>query len=305
MRAALFGLVILLAVPADAGAGPREVVTECTGHVAEDTTGLEALEQACPRLADALEALGVRPLITAASRKTLGRDGLERAVALVRGRPAAPAGPRIEALAPILKTLAAPAPPTSWWDRFKQWLRERLGRPADASFKMPAWLKAWLDGLTPSQAFVEVLLVASLIAVIAGAVAIVVNELRAAGLVRRRPRAAGGTRPAPTEIRAAVSLADVEAAPMSERAALLFRLLLAVLADAGRVRAARARTHRELCGEVLLPDAGERGRFARLAGAAEAQLFGPAPLPAAELEPALADGTALYVAIRTVAAGGR
>lgn len=305
MRAALFGFVVLLAVPADASAGPREVVTECTRHAAADTAGLDALEQACPELADALEALGVRPLLTAASRKTLSHDALERAVELVRERPAASPGPRVDVLAPILKGLTASTAPTSWWERFKQWLRAHLGRPVDTTFQMPAWLTAWLNGLTLSAAVVAVMLVASMVAVIAGAIAIVVHELRAAGLIHRRQPAAGGTQPGPPAARAAVSLADVEAAPPGERAALLFRLLLAALVDAGRVAAERGRTHRELCAEVSLPDATERARFTRVARAAEAQLFGAAPLPAEQLEPALADGTALYATFRTVAAGGR
>lgn len=182
-------------------------------------------------------------------------------------------------------------------ERLKAWILARLAR--QASDQPAAWWTKWLAKLTPSQAVLDTLLVVLLLLVVGGAIAVVIGELRAAGVLARRAAAgATGTRPgAPAPGPARLRLADVQAAPPGERARLLLQLVIEVLSASGRLRGAISLTHRELAAQALLDDDPARARLARLAALAERQAYGARDQPEAKLEPELGDGLELYAAL--------
>src|ERR1700732_3091542 len=116
-----------------------------------------------------------------------------------------------------------------WWERFKQWLREVLTqRPPEQD---SGWLRRLMGNVNLPQAVLRAISWSALAAVIALAAAIVVNELRVAGLFapsrRRAARAArgGAATPAPP------GLAELERAAPAEQPRLLLDLVVARLRE--------------------------------------------------------------------------
>jgi hypothetical protein len=302
VRAAFIGCVAALAV-ATAWADTRDdavaLITDCSAKTPRGTTGLDALEQACPGLGRSLDAAGLGPLLTDASGERLTPATLSAALALLGPRPdAGTLRPDPVALGPVLKELEPRPAPASWWQRLREWLHAHLF-PA-ASDSGTSWFGDWLRNVTVPEALSRVLLIALLVTIVAGALLVVYRELRAYGVFdrgQREARAAGagvggdGGSSAPT-------LASVLAAPAGARGALLFELLLRALAASGRVSGSRQRTHRELRREPPFADAAERARFAALAAVAEEQLFAATPVALERLAAALAGGAALYESLR-------
>jgi len=279
---------LLLAAPALADS--TDAIRECGRH-AQHRSGLAALEEACPELGPALDASGLRELLTPKSRDELTLGGLAAALAALDAARAAPARvPDTASLAPVLKDLGVKPGPATWWDRFKAWLRGLLGSPK--SSRVPAWLASWLRNLSVPQIVLRVLMIGLLTAIVVAAVVLIVLEGRQLG---------GRWRPAPSPLRASplpaarpLTLADVESAPPDRRARTLFQVLAQAFARSGRVSAERTRTHRELRRAVAAARPADAERFDRLAAAAEEELFGSGPVPSERLAQALADGGELY-----------
>jgi hypothetical protein len=290
--------LVLVASVAAAGAGPRELIADCAKATPPATSGLAALEAACPGLDQALTDAGLRALLAAQPQATLSPLTLTRIVPLVA------AGSEPPAFAPdpanarrALADIGAASGADDWWERLKAWLRRLVegDRESAGSSWFGRWLGRWMAKLTLPQALLESLFWVLIVAVIGLALAVVANEARALGLfggragrAERRPAAAGPL-PAAEALRE-----DIDELPAAERPRRLLQLILAVLAASGRSRAPRSLTHRELTVRVARDTGDPDGCFGALAALAEEQLYGEAPVPALRSEPVVAEALALY-----------
>src|SRR5262249_45630988 len=108
--------------------------------------------------------------------------------------------PRTARVGAVLAALAAPeAPHTSWWTRLKEWLRELFTpRPGAAD---DGWLRRLFGDSGLPQAVLDLIAWTAIGIIVAIAAAIVANELRVAGLLKRRSsqrtRGVGGLTPEP------------------------------------------------------------------------------------------------------------
>ncbi len=301
------GFLVLLAIAPAAwcqAAGqdersPIEVIEECSSSAAEDSIGLTALEEECPGLTRALEQSGYLALLSTASRDGLNAYDLSDLLQLdYRYEEAAPRDVEVGTLAPILDSLSAQQPerPLTWFERFKRWLRSMLERRRDSS---DDWLSRWLDNVDIPSAVGRAILFASIALIIGLTILVIVNELRAAGVFRKRRGTldadviAGGTAAA-----AGDDSADLDALPVDRKAQVLLRMLVRTLVQSGRLRTERSLTHRELCARAAFDDAQQRESFRRVAALAERTVYGVGDVPAAEVEPVVAAARALDAQLR-------
>ena len=187
-----------------------------------------------------------------------------------------------------------------WWARFKHWLRELLtARPQEDS----EWWRRLLGDVSLDRAALRAVAVLAIALLVTLAGAVVINELRVAGVLRRGPGAsarAGAGRAA----RAAPELSEVDSAPPRAQPALLLELIAQRLAVAGRLPPARAFTVRELTRRARLEEEGERVRLAALGAVSERVRYDRGEVAAPELAAALRGGRELLVALETSAAAG-
>ncbi len=156
------------------------------------------------------------------------------------------------------------------WQRFKTWLRAVLESREPA--RRESWLTRMIAHVGFSQSVLELISYAALAAVVALSGFIVLNELRAAGLLaRRRPETrshrVARTRPVETDWRA------IEQAPFGERPRLLLHLIATRLRDLRILPPFGALTVRELTRAAQLPEPEDRARLTELALAAERVRF--------------------------------
>jgi hypothetical protein len=278
------------APPAGAGVAPKAAVQACIDRIDGSVTGLPNLEARCPELPDALQSAGVRPLIIDSSRSLLDRESLRRLSGLIH----AANGPRpsVAALAPILRQLqGTAAPPRSWWRKLWDWVLDHFanGKPDDGSSPWWAGIKRLLSR---AQWLWTAIIWATIIALPIAVVILVVREVRALG--KRSiddPLAAGAKR---ASGRLDSQLALLRRAPLGQRPAQLFALLIARLVAAGRLPPDRSLTHREVVRKVLLEDAEQRQLVESLARLSERQLYSAVAGTPAGLEELLARGEDLY-----------
>ena len=212
---------------------------------------------------------------------------------------AARGAPRVARLTPLLARLTeTDAPRGGWWARFKQWLREILTpQPEHADDR---WLRRLFGQLGLSQAVLRGIAWASLALVVALALAVVANELRVAGLLRRWQRAAGGARGAPAAP-TQLTLYDLEQAEASRQPQLLLALITARLGEQERLPPARALTLQELTRAARLPRPADRARLQELAAACEQVRYSEQQLAAPILAAALRQGRELLAALDSAA----
>jgi hypothetical protein len=158
------------------------------------------------------------------------------------------------------------------------------------------WVKQLL-GFQLSEGVRGLIVGGSLLGVLLLAGAILVNELRVAGVLGRARRgrgAAAGATPAATQ----ASLQQLARSARDEHAPqLLLDLIVKRLRDEQRLPPARALTVRELATLARLTDAGERERLAQLGAACERLRFAPTPLTAPALAAAVRAGRELLSAL--------
>jgi hypothetical protein len=130
------------------------------------------------------------------------------------------------------------------------------------------------------------------------ALAVVVNELRVAGLLKRRGGSAGRTAPG-RAARGGLNLSDVDAAGVGTQPGLLLELIAARLAAQDRLPPARAFTVRELIRRVRLEDEAGRVRLADLAAVSERMRYAPGAVATPVREAALRGGRELLAALET------
>jgi uncharacterized protein DUF4129 len=228
----------------------------------------------------------------------LSADGLTELRTLLTREPAAAPearAPRVARVAAVLATLTQPDRPRGgWWARFRQWLREALTPPPQRADT--GWLRRMIADSGLSQAVLDGIVWGALVLVMALAGAVVMNELRVAGVFagwRAAPRPA---RTAPGEP-AAVTLQDLEHASLLRQPTLLLELITARLGEQDRLPPARALTVHELTRAARLPEESDRERLRELAAACERLRFsGREPAPQG-LAAALARGRELLAAL--------
>jgi hypothetical protein len=305
LRAALAKLVLpLLAMPcwmpvaaqtapaADANAAARAVIEACSRNFGDLPTGdgLPEMEKRCPELASALQASGVRPLIIASSRAQFDRESLLRLKRLLQ--PATGMAPAVSTLAPILRALRpVPAESRSLWQRLWDWLVEQLThKPAPGGSQ--SWLGRLREVLGNAHWLWNAIIWGTLIALPILVVIFVVREVRAMG---ERSKDELVTVLAPAAAGAVESrLALLRQAPLGERPAQLFAMLISRLVAAGRLPPDRSLTHREVVRRAVLDDANQRRYIESLAQLSERQLYSGVPAMPAGVEELLARGEDLY-----------
>jgi hypothetical protein len=280
------------AVPAaDADAAARVALQACIERLGSAPPGLSEVEQRCPDLPAALQAAGIRPLLIDSSRTLFNGTSLRQLPNLLH--PARGPAPAPTALGPILRGLhPAPVASRSWWRRLVDWLIAHL-TPQQDSNSAPAWLTGFLHLLPKMQWLWAVIIWGVCIALPIGVVAIVLLEVRAMG--RRSiddPLAPGATAAAG---RVDSRLALLRRAPLAQRPAPLFAMLITRLVAAGRLPADRSLTHREVVRRVRLDDPDQRRVIETLARLSERQLYSGSTATAAGLDEMLARGEDLYI----------
>jgi hypothetical protein len=269
-----------------------DIVRDCTQRVSADKSGIAALSAACPQLEDALQTLGLTPMLYEGWQKRLNSDTLKDLIALTERYGASERGqsPDVAALPGILKSLASeqPAAAKSWWEAVGAWLRKWLAHHPDAL--------AWLDRIALPATMHQVFYYSLIALVLIAAAAVVVNELRAAGAGGRggrRASAAERKKPA----RAAGESADMEPLALADKLTALLRTLVNRLMQTRRLSTERSLTHRELMTRSAFDDEWQRAAFAAVADAAESITYGPQAAMPEQLDRVLSDGRDLLARI--------
>ena len=302
MRCAVL-LVLLAIAPAAwcqaAGQDDLGFIEECSGKAARDAIGLTALEEKCPGLTAALERTGYLALLSTAAQDELDLYDLSDLSYLdawydeeaVRDVDAATLGP-------ILDSLRAQEPerPLTWLDRFKRWLRSLVERQQDDSDN---WLSRWLDDVDVPDAIARGILYVCLGLIIVLTILVIVAELRAAGVFRKRRGEQDAAMVAGIAGAAnADQPEDLDALPADRKAPMLLRMLVQTLVRSGRLRTERSLTHRELTARATFDDAQQRESFRRVAALAERTVYGVGEVSDADVEPIVAAARTLDAQLR-------
>ena len=314
-------LVPVLAFTALAHSAPTHAVPRALTIIAPESSGFEALDRCtrrldpqtdlgyeriaarCPDLTRALESsrwAGWLP----ADWKTPGNDlsagGLKALRQLVSRESATRTSfrtPELTSLQGILTQLAPPpAQECGWWTRVTRWLREgfaRRDRPA-----VDGWLSSALARVSPSQVTLELISYLCLAVVVVMALLLVLNELRVAGLLsrwrtRQTNRESGRARAGLNTAPPAITLADIQRAPIGERPGRLLALIAARLTDLGRLPPSGAFTVRELLRTVRLARSEDAALLGEVALSAERMRFSQEPVQPGELQRSVDSGRRL------------
>lgn len=176
-----------------------------------------------------------------------------------------------------------------WWRRFKDWLRGVFSAPPRAG---ESWLRRLLSEVDLSTRTSELIAWGAFALVVALAAAVVISELRAAGLL-----AAGAasvrTQARPPNSRTAPTLEAIAHAAAEEQPALLLELIAATLTEQQRLPMSRALTVRELGWRAQLPQESSRSQLLELIGVCERVRFSGQAVGSAMLDFALRGGRRL------------
>jgi hypothetical protein len=285
-------LLAALLGTSSAAAAPIDTVRACA-DTAANAVGIKDLNAACPGLEAALQALGFDRTLYEGWRERLNRDSLRDLVRLEASyRGSTPATElNVSALSGILATLAReqnPAP-KSWWEAFTAWLRSWLKSHDADSF---SWLDDWLENLQQSATLWHAMLYSLIGLVLIIAAWVVFNELKAAGVGGKRKPDSVTPRVGAVDDSIGASPALAPVAPADQLSALL-RLLVKRLLQAGRLKAERALTHRELVLGSSFDSESQRAAFAAVAATAESVLYGATGTSPEHLRSVLQQGETL------------
>jgi len=264
------------------------------------------LEDVCPGLAQSVARLPAagslsQPLDWQTTPNQL-RD-LRALVGFYQSSPASVERFDFAALPELLaRTLQVePTPPVSWWQRFKYWLAQKL-RGSESDYR---WLTEFLKSLDPPEWLAALILRASVAVILLLALAVVVNELRAANLsswLQRRSRTRRASRVPAAIGPARLAWKDVTSLPPGEQPAALLRLVLQELVEHGLLPDDLSLTNGEMLVRLGAAARAHAAPFAELATAADAVLFGGRAVVAAQLAPL---HQAAQTIVGTPAAGAR
>ena len=303
LRPLLALLLAAVLVPAAPARDPLQAIDDCLVRLdSELDVGYARIAARCPELTPALAESAFAPWLPADWQRAdneLSAAGLSELRAQLTRENAPPAhahpAPRSEQVATVLAAVAPsePAAARSWWQRLKDWLRGLISTHPQAD---DAWLRRWLTGLKLPSAATELIGWAALVVVVALAAGIVINELRIAGVLRRRTDH-GRPRPAQAGSMASPALADLERAAPEEQPRLLLELIASRLATQQPLAPTRALTGRELERQARLPDEPARAWLAELVGVCERVRFSAAGVTGSSISAALHSGRQLLLAL--------
>jgi hypothetical protein len=315
MRPLLCAVVLLLIAPLHAAepdslAAARKAIDECTPRLdAQADVGYDRIAVRCPNLAPALEQSGIEEWLPQGwkeVRNNLSAGSLIELRSLIGRELAAQPSerkPRVEKLNEVLAGLGDQHRAThGTWLRFKRWLRELLEQ-RDREDRED-WFDRMVHRVGLPDAIVEVVTYISLGVMVALALIVVLNELRAAGLLGRRPQARADERDAGLAMsRPIPTVGEIERAPLVERPRMLLELIAAKLTAIRRLPpASAAMTVRELSGAVNLEAVQDREDLASLAATAERARYSESGVPADALESAYVRGRELLDSIEKLGA---
>jgi len=277
---------------------PLDALRACAERAAPTASGLAALEAACPGLGAALSQLEVDQWLENGWREHLDRRQLANLAAVIESYQGAAPQPPIDTatLPAILKALreAEPRAPNTVWQALKSWVSDLLSR---LDIRLGSWVDRWLSRIGSAVSLVNVLLYGLVGLVLTATAVVIVNELRAAGMLGRA-RARARQRAADSASAAhALPPPPIESLPMRERPAQLLRLLVRRLVETRRLDRERALTHDELVARGVFDSIEQRAAFHALATVAARILYGPRPPASSEMESALRGGQALLATI--------
>jgi hypothetical protein len=302
VRGALCVLLLTIASAAspqaaDVADAPIDRAVRCGHDAPADAIGLTALEAACPGLTEALDRSGYLAYLSAPLREQLRADQLTDLQPLDAryDTPAELGTLHTDSLDSILASLreAEQDRPLTLFERLKQSLRRLLERRSNDSGN---WLSEWLRDVTIPDAVSQGIVYGAIVLVILLALAVVLNELRAAGVFRRDAR--NRNRAEDDRVRAGAAQRMMESLQGEGEAPALLRLLVGTLVVRGRLRGERALTHRELCTHARFDDEAQRATFSRIALLAEQTVYACTPGPPDELRSAAAAARALNERLR-------
>jgi hypothetical protein len=274
----------------------------CIGHLDRELdVGYERIAARCPELTAALAHSAWTPWLPSdwnQPRNQLSAEGLtELRTLLSRSlKPSAPvrAPSAQKAAAVVARISQAEDSRQGWWQRFKAWLRGLT----DGSDGDSGAVDGWLGALDFSHGAAKVVAWLALAVVVGIALAVLVNELRVAGVLKGRgPVRRSGLRLAGD--RAEVTLLEVERRDPREQPGLLLELIADRLTSQGRLPPSRALTARELLRGAHLADDSERTWLSELAVACEQLRFSTRDLADASLASAIAAGRRVLARLET------
>lgn len=275
-------------------AAPLDSVRDCAATASPALSGIKDLNEACPQLEDALRSLGLDVELYDGWRQQLNRDALHDLWSLSeRYRGSKPqASADVGVLPGILESLAREQTPIpkSWWDAFRAWLRTWFVHHDPESL---SWLDRWLERFGQSITLLNAILYALMALVLIAAAAVIVNELKAAGPLRRGRDAAASAAGEANPDAAAPEVAGSESMTPADRLAMLLQLLVNRLVQTGRLRAERSLTHRELVVRSRFDSESQRLLFATVANTAETLLYGSESAAPEQLGSVLQQGQTL------------
>ncbi len=279
----------------------------CIGHLDQNLdVGYARIAARCPELTAALAHEPWSPWLPADWNQPgnqLSAEGLKELRTLLARtlKPSAPlhAPQAANAAAVVARISQADNPRAGWWERFKAWLRA-LTTGGDRDSAEPA---GWLGALDFSGRAAEVVAGLALALVVLIALAILVNELRVAGVLRARATAARSRPRSRGASEGAGTLTEVERHGLREQPALLLELIAERLTEQGRLPPARALTTQELLHGARLADESERTSLSELAEACEQLRYSTREIAGTRLASAIAAGRIVLARLEIVAPG--
>jgi hypothetical protein len=209
--------------------------------------------------------------------------------------------PDAAALGPILESLRAQQPerPLTWLERFERWLRSLADRQEQRD--SDNWFSRWLEAHVTEVVMTTIIFVI-LAVILALTIFVIVNELRAAGVFRKRLATEDDSIAIRTAATAHDAAVEFDSLPPDRKISMLLRMLVTTLVQSGRLRTERSLTHRELCARANFDDAQQRESFKRVAALAERTVYGSSEVPATEVEPIVTAARALDAQLRGASA---
>ncbi len=171
-------------------------------------------------------------------------------------------------------TLVDPEKP-GWWERFIEWLNEKLSNNSGGG---DSWLAKFLERLSLSPSFIKWFERGTLILITLLVMLLVGNELRHSSItqwLRRKRVVAVEIADAPPSVAAtAMPWEQIMALPPGRLPIELLKSVIHHLVEKGLLPENRSLTNRELLGRLRQSDQGRAEHFAAVVGGAESALYG-------------------------------